>query len=858
MPTAITNYQPYLALSQEISQFGIFPSQAFGGNEYVSSVMTFAGNFQINGYEYASGQLLNIVDNEVLFALIGTTYGGDGQTTFALPDMVGRTLVGKTALHPFGQEFGATQTTLSLSQLPSTLGGSSQPISTVEPSLAITYGIAVQGIFPSRSFTPGTAESGVEPFLAQVEPFIGSFVPRGWLPCEGQLLPINQNQALFALLGTTYGGNGTTNFALPDLRGRTVVGAGSNYTLGQQVGSETHSLTGAEAPNSLTGALGQAFDGVQPSLALNYIVATQGIFPARTFTSGTADGGGGTLGEVMAFAGNFAPRGWAFCDGSILQIAQNTALFSLLGTNYGGNGTTTFGLPDLRGRSIVGFGQNENGTFNIGQTGGENTHTLQLAELPNVSPIITSNDGLDTATITKTDSVVLVTTLAATDINQLGVSPTFTITGGESSSLFTIGANNQLQFINAPDLNTLNGLPPAGATPGYQVTVQASDGVGGTDSQTITVFVAPNAHSTGNTVNYSDAIGGVYVDLPTQKGQRSGSGQGWDGGPLSLTPIATDNLTGIANVVGSAFNDLLVGDNTANNISGGAGSDVLFGQGGNDVLSGGAISGTTYNQLWGGTGNDTASYEGETAEVNANLAGLWAYVGGTAPANLRDTYNSIENLLGGSGNDVLVGDGIANILTGGDGKDVLKGEDGDDILIGGNAVSGGANQLWGGSGNDTASYATETTTVRADIVALSAYVGGTAPANLRDTFNSIENLIGGTAADVLSGDGNSNVLTGGLGADQLFGRGGADTFVYKAFDESRVLTGYDTIADFQTGIDKLDLTAFATDASHIDIQLRSGATVVRVEHVAGTFDRDIDLAISFIGNNAIVMSDIIF
>jgi microcystin-dependent protein len=81
--------------------------------------------------------------------------------------------------------------------------------------------------------------------------------------------------------------------------------------------------------------------------------------------------------ELMLFAGNFAPRGWAFCDGQLLAISQNTALFSLLGTNYGGNGTTTFALPDLRSRAPVHAGQGPGLTpRSVGETGGEDTVSL--------------------------------------------------------------------------------------------------------------------------------------------------------------------------------------------------------------------------------------------------------------------------------------------------------------------------------------------------------------------------------------------------------------------------------------------------------------------------------------------------
>ncbi len=89
------------------------------------------------------------------------------------------------------------------------------------------------------------------------------------------------------------------------------------------------------------------------------------------------------LGQIQAFGFNFAPRGWAFCNGQLLAIAQNTALFSLLGTQYGGDGRTTFGLPDLRGRSGLHYGQGPGlPNFAIGQSGGSGTTTLTTANLP--------------------------------------------------------------------------------------------------------------------------------------------------------------------------------------------------------------------------------------------------------------------------------------------------------------------------------------------------------------------------------------------------------------------------------------------------------------------------------------------
>jgi microcystin-dependent protein len=87
-----------------------------------------------------------------------------------------------------------------------------------------------------------------EPFLGEVRMTAFNFPPKGWAQCNGQLMPINQNQALFALLGTMYGGNGQTTFALPDLRGSTPIHVGAGFTQGQRGGEESHTLTPNEMP----------------------------------------------------------------------------------------------------------------------------------------------------------------------------------------------------------------------------------------------------------------------------------------------------------------------------------------------------------------------------------------------------------------------------------------------------------------------------------------------------------------------------------------------------------------------------------------------------------------------------------
>lgn len=101
------------------------------------------------------------------------------------------------------------------------------------------------------------------------------------------------------------------------------------------------------------------------------------------------------LGQIIMFAGNFAPRGWAFCDGTLLSIAQNTALFSLLGTTYGGDGITTFALPDLRGRVALHPGQGPGlSDYALGAKGGSESTTLTTNNLPaHTHPLLATSTG---------------------------------------------------------------------------------------------------------------------------------------------------------------------------------------------------------------------------------------------------------------------------------------------------------------------------------------------------------------------------------------------------------------------------------------------------------------------------------
>src|SRR5437764_9918585 len=90
-----------------------------------------------------------------------------------------------------------------------------------------------------------------EPFLAEIKIISWNFAPKGWAFCNGQLLPINQNQALFSILGTTYGGDGRVNFALPDFRSRAPIHQGAGFTLGQKAGEEFHTVIQSEMPQHI-------------------------------------------------------------------------------------------------------------------------------------------------------------------------------------------------------------------------------------------------------------------------------------------------------------------------------------------------------------------------------------------------------------------------------------------------------------------------------------------------------------------------------------------------------------------------------------------------------------------------------
>jgi microcystin-dependent protein len=268
---------------------------------YLGEIRMFGGKVPPAGWAFCDGSSLSIANNVALFSLIGTTFGGDGQAFFNLPDLRGRVfvstdnneyLVGQTGgaeqvslqevnlpahTHsvscstagssdtPKGNTWGpATNTVYSppasgaLARAMSTLGikpaGSGKPHENMIPFLCVNYIIALTGIFPSKGDAAGAGapadQVGGTPdqYLSELRIFPFNFVPSGWMACNGQQLPVGPNQALYALLGITYGGNASF-FNLPNLVARVPVHAGDVHTLGQTGGEATHVLSIGEMPS---------------------------------------------------------------------------------------------------------------------------------------------------------------------------------------------------------------------------------------------------------------------------------------------------------------------------------------------------------------------------------------------------------------------------------------------------------------------------------------------------------------------------------------------------------------------------------------------------------------------------------
>lgn len=259
-------------------------------------------------------------------------------------------------------------------------------------------------------------------------------------------------------------------------------------------------------------------------------------------------------------------------------------------------------------------------------------------------------------------------------------------------------------------------------------------------------------------------------------------------------------------------------------IDGGVGSDVLIGGAGNDDLNGGVgddilFGGSNNDDIDGGDGVDTASYSDAKVSLDIDLQA------GTASGNGNDLLTSVENATGGSGNDLIDGSEVANVLIGGagadvingggdsdllysgDGNDTVDGGTGDDLIIGGDGK--GDDNYIGGTGTDTVKYTSATAAITVDLVkgTATSTAGKDAAKIGTDTLSGIENVITGNYNDIVKGSTGANVLAGGLGSDSLYGGADkkVDVFDFNAIAESQTGTARDKIYDFVKGTDDLDL-----------------------------------------------------
>ncbi len=438
------------------------------------------------------------------------------------------------------------------------------------------------------------------------------------------------------------------------------------------------------------------------------------------------------------------------------------------------------------------------------------------------SLLLTYDVAADGSTVTPTDFTML-----------LSVKQGLTTVAGEFISFGYREATTEADFSVFTPSGAVHILPARAI--GYEI-----DGAGGNDS--IVAGVGADVVDGGSGDDTLDGgmgndtldggagadifIGGTGVDVATYHASLAGVFVSLDAtyAAFQTGDAVGDSFTGVENLLGSDFNDTLVGDVDANVLAGGAGNDTLEGQAGADTLDGGTGSNTASyehatagvvvslmdpaarnsgaaaigdvyvsiqnlrgsahddtlegdagsNAFDGGTGVDTVTYANTAVAVTASLAGGTGVQGAAT-----DTYVAIENLTGGSGNDQLAGDGADNLLIGGSGDDLLSGAGGSDTLIGGAGadmfVGGAGNDSFsGGDGNDTLSFS-GTATDLVVTMAADALGTGLATGDGNDSFDyTVENLIGGDGNDALSGNDLANSLAGGSGNDTLAGGDGDD------------------------------------------------------------------------------------
>ena len=283
--------------------------------------------------------------------------------------------------------------------------------------------------------------------MASISLYAGSTLPKGWVHCQGQTLPISEHEALYSLIGNTYGGD-ISWFNLPNLVGRVALGRNDGgrlepfpeYRMGEHGGSEmvrlgmenlpehSHAFKCAKAAgralkllptanfpatqsdetgnystfghermaSEMVGTSGgnTAHDNMQPFIILNYAIRLDGEYPPDpedeiALLENLPEDTETFVGTVQYFGGGYAPKNWMYCMGQPLKVDDYPDLFSVIGTRFGGHGSITFNLPDLRERVTLGAGETPmKPSQKLGKTGGQSGIILKENEIPEHNHVV--------------------------------------------------------------------------------------------------------------------------------------------------------------------------------------------------------------------------------------------------------------------------------------------------------------------------------------------------------------------------------------------------------------------------------------------------------------------------------------
>ena len=476
---------------------------------------------------------------------------------------------------------------------------------------------------------------------------------------------------------------------------------GSAYADALYGNSSANTLDGGSGDDLLEGlAGGDVFQGGSGTDTVTFIHSAAGVVADLALSvTGTNDAADDQFISIENLTGTNL-------GDSLYGDGNNNVLDGLAGTNLldgrGGFDTASYLSAsgamtiNLAGNSVTGAGRNDT-LVSIERVIGSNfadtitgTTADDWIDAGAGADIVNGQGGSDTISYASATSAVSVNLALATQVD-----------GKQLTSMENIfGSNNANGDILTGDAN--NNIIEGG------LGNDTLDGSGGTD-----------------TASYANSTGAISVNISAAAvaGISANSASGAAG---------NDTLSNFENITGSAFDDILVGNASNNQIDAGDGNDLIYGGGGTDTII-------------GGSGTDTLSYADLAVSITATLGS-----GG---------ISGIENLIGGSGSDTLTGDTYNNMIEGGAGNDTLS----------------------GGAGTDTASYASALAAVTINLGAASNQATGGAGT---DQLQQFENIIGSAYADNITGNGSANVIEGGTGNDILNGGGGGDTVSYASASAS--------------------------------------------------------------------------